>query len=233
MTLDDLRADVRSKADEESTGFITNTEVDRFINQGYNLVYSKITQRFEDYFITKSSPASTVADQEGYSLPSGTIKLVKVEWRPSTSSSPRDWRRVDKTSINNTQRWDASVRGIWTYSNGASPYKYFLAGNSIYFDPCPNEVFSYRFWTVNTPTRLSAGSDEPVIPEIYHPCISEFGAIHCLRKSGETLFKESMELWALELQNLLDTVDIRDVQPETMTINDDDFEFERTAYSLP
>lgn len=58
MELSTLRDIARSKADEQSTGFVSNTELNRFLNQGLKYIYNTIAQRFENYFIVRGNNGS-------------------------------------------------------------------------------------------------------------------------------------------------------------------------------
>lgn len=222
MTLEDLRASARSKADEQATGFIDTTELDRFINQGMRFVYGKIAQRFENYFITEGTTANsgkfnTVAGTQGYSLPTTLMKLVRVESRTSSSTNDNDYLRVRTDNIANDMGTNFSP-----LREGYVPdFGYFIAGNKIYFKPVPQSAYTVRLWFIPRATALSLVSDTPSVPEEYHELIAEYAAIQCLAKSGEPIFKERQDAFMLELTNMLETVEVRDQQPETMMITDD------------
>lgn len=58
MEFSAIRTLARQKADEESTGFVANTELNSYINQGQRFLYGKICQRFENYFTVRGSNGS-------------------------------------------------------------------------------------------------------------------------------------------------------------------------------
>lgn len=221
MTLSEIRESARNKADEEATGFISNVEINRYLNQGLRLIYGKIAQRFEDYFITlgtvsNSGRFTTTVGQMEYALPADLMKLVKVEYRQSGSTSDNDWRRIQRLNISND-----SMESFYPVREGYIPdFGYFVAGNTLYLKPVPAQAFTVRMWFVPRAILLEDDTDEPVVPEEYHELISEYAAIQCLRKSGETIYKEAMDLFNLELLNMLETIEIRDHQPEQMIITD-------------
>ncbi len=222
MNLSQIRASARTKADEAETGFVSNTELDRFINQGQNYVYGKIVQRFEDYFITKGTTGNggafdTVAGTMSYSLPTDLIKVVRVEQRPDGGSSDNDWRRMDRLNIG-SDRFDEYYPIREGY---VSSFGYYIAGNQIHIKPVPASVYEVRLWYIPRPAALSADSDTPTLPSEYHEMVSEYAAMQILRKSGEGIYKESLDLFNNELSNMLETVEIRDMQAEQMVITDE------------
>lgn len=58
MDLSALRTLSRQKADEETTSYISNSEADSYLNEGQRVIYGKIAQRFENFFIVKGSNGS-------------------------------------------------------------------------------------------------------------------------------------------------------------------------------
>jgi hypothetical protein len=224
MELSTLRSSARAKADEESTGFISNDELNRYLNQGLRLIYGKIAERFEDYFIVPGTALngglfSTVAGTQGYSLPTTMQKLVRVEYRDSSSTNDDDWMKIARGNIGNENRGA-------NYSIGDSSlrdFDYFIAGDMIYLRPVPQSVYSVRLWFIPRVTELSSDADVPGVPAEYHELIAEYGAIQCLGKSGEGLYKERSDVFKLELDNMIETISHRDQQPEQMVITEQNF----------
>ncbi len=218
MTFDEIRAAARSKADEQATGFIDSTELDQYINQANFMVYAKIVARDEKYFIQKSSTTNTVDGTQEYALPTNTHRLILIQRRQSGSTSERDWFAIRPSNISNNHLKYDWYPGLLNYT---SEQTYFLAGNYIYLDPVPTQVYELRFWYVALPTVLTTGSDIPSAPYIYHPLIAEYAALQCLAKSGEGIYQERRDALELEMQNLLDTISPRDQQAEQMVVTDD------------
>lgn len=220
MTLDEIRSAARAKADEETAGYIDTPELDQYINQGYLYVFSKICQRFQDYFVEPQTPFNTVSAQQAYPLPTDMVKLIRVERRPVGSTDDNAWVVLRKSNIANDSTADRyPVREEYWPRMG-----YFIAGNKIYIRPVPAQTYELRYWAVVKPATLVDGTDEPVVLSMYHPLISEYAAMQCLQKSGEGIYTERRDAFNLELDNLLDTVDHRDQQSEQMVITDYDYD---------
>lgn len=221
MQFSDIRASARAKADEEATGFISNTEINRYLNQGLRLVYGKIAQRFENFFIVPGTTGNlgkftTVNGTQGYALPTTLMKLVRVEQRNTNSTTDNDWRKMETINIG-TDLFDT----YYPIREGYLPqFGYFVAGASMYIKPVPTTAFDVRLWFIPFVTDMSADSDIPGVPSPYHELIADYAALQCLRKSGEGLYKEAMDMFNIELTNMLDTIEFRDQQNEQMTITD-------------
>lgn len=221
MQLLDLRESSRSKADEQATGFISDPELTAFLNQGVVFIRNKITQRFENYFIVPGDNSNgglftTVVGQQGYDLPPTMQKLIRVEYRQTNSTTDNDWRRIPTLNIGT----DAGSTYFPIREGYLPEFGYFVAGSKLFFKPVPVSQFLIRSWFVPRGTKMVAASDTTGIPEEYDDFVSEFGAIQCLRKSGEALYKESRDIFELELATFLETIEVRDQQAEQMVITE-------------
>lgn len=222
MDLSELRDSARSKADEQSSGFISNVELDRFLNQGLRIVYGKIVQNFEDFFIVKGTSLnggliSVTASDNEYSLPTDMLKLVRVERRNTNDSNENNWRKLMRLNIGNDQ-----INDFFPIREGRDQgFGYFIAGDKIYLRPVPSGGFDMRLWFIPKVTAMSATTDTPGVPEEYHELIAEYGAIQCLAKSGEGIWKERMDTFNLELANMFETIQHRVHEPQQMIVSDD------------
>lgn len=227
MQLSEIRDSARAKADEQATGFISNSELTRFVNQGLQFIYGKISQRFEDFFVVKGTVGNggyitVLANTNEYNLPATFMKLVRTERRNANDTSENNWRKVLRLNIGNDQ-----INDFFPVREGRDQgFGYFLASSKIYLRPVPSSGFDLRLWFVPSVTLLSADSDVPGIPVEYHELIAEYAAIQMLRKSGEGIWKESSEIFAQELQNMLENVEFRSQEPEQMVVTDD-YDFDR------
>jgi hypothetical protein len=221
MNLGQIRDSARVKSDEQATGFLSNAQFNGFVNQAHRFIYGKIAQRFEDYFIVKGTALNgglfdSVAETQSYSLPATMLKVVRVEHRDVNSTSDNDWRRIERTNSNNDH-----VNDYFPVRPGYSPYfSYFIAGNQIHLRPIPREAFTVRLWFVPMATDMSSDTDEPSLPSPYHELVAEYASIQALRISGEGIWRENLEIFKLELENLLETIEFRDQSAETMTMTD-------------
>jgi hypothetical protein len=230
MDLSTLRASARSKADEQATGFIDNTELDRFINQGYRYVYGYLVQQYQDFFIVKGTTGnggliSVLGGQNEYSLPTNMYKLVRVERRNLNDSNENNWRKLPRLNLGNDQ-----INDFYPIREGRDQgFGFYIAGDKIYLRPLPSGPFDIRLWFIPRTNTLTLATDVPVLPEEYHELVAEFAAIQMLRKSGEGIYRESIEQFQLEMKSMVDTSIHRNFEPEQMIVSDDS-DFDRWVY---
>jgi hypothetical protein len=185
-------------------------------------VYTKIAQRFENYFVTPGTALNgglftTVAGTSGYALPTDLMKVVRVEHRQTNSVSENDWRRLATVNIANDR-----LDSYFPLREGYTPgFGYYIAGNTMYLRPAPAQAYQVRIWYIPRPTVLALDADTPTVPSEYHDLISEFAAIQMLAKSGEGIWRERSDTFQAELLNMLETVETRDQVAEQMVISDD------------
>lgn len=222
MQLSEMQAVSRSKADEENSDFISDPILIGHLNQGCTLIHGKIAQKFTDQLAVRGTIAnggifSTVVGQEKYLLPTTVKKLIIVHTRFNGSTSDNDWRKVDRLNPGND-----TGETYYPVREGYNPgFGYEYEGDSIYFKPTPQQVFQVRLKFVPQFVLLVNPNDVPKFPVEFHQLATEYAAIQMLRKSGEGIYKESMAIFNIELQNMLDTCEYPNQQGEQMVITDD------------
>src|SRR5689334_5732180 len=83
-TLAQLRDDVRARADMRNSTFITDADINEYINQSIAVLYGKLVGvKGQDYF-EKSSSFTTTQGSTLYNLPSDFWQLISVEIQDGT-----------------------------------------------------------------------------------------------------------------------------------------------------
>lgn len=239
MNLGTIRTLARQKADEELTTYISNAELDSYINEGYHFAYNAIVERFENYFITKGTALNggliiTVAGTQMYAFPTDLFKLVRVEMRNSGNTDENAWVPLTEDNIGNDgirNPYPLSVNYI-TGNNFSSGLSFFVAGNSLGLRPVPAAAFDLRLWYVPYATELALDADVPAIPLPYHRLIAEYGAIQCLAKSGEGLWRERSETFRVQVDAMLQTIGSRTQGAEQMLITES-FQTDPSGWTVP
>lgn len=150
-----LRTVIRQRANIENSQFVTNSELNGYINASYYQLYNLIVQKYGDnyysaldatnkpYQFTTNGTAEMFALPDGsttYSMPDGTaapafFKLLGVDlWISSAQTTPAQWFTL--------HRFNMGERNRWTLPNAVAPYgyiglRYRLEGSKLWLRPLP------------------------------------------------------------------------------------------------
>lgn len=223
MQFSDLRTSARVKSDEEATGFVTDSMLNRFLNEGNRFLYNKIVAAYEDYFLVEgtvgnSGLISVSSGTHKYAIPTTMQKLAKVEWRAANDSNEDNFRKVDRINVANDNKYADSFYP--TREGYVGRFGYFVAGQFIYIRPTPRDAFDVRLWFVPRAVDMAADADLPSSPEEFHELIADFAALRVLGKSGEGIYKEIRDVFNLQLATFMETVTNRNQEAQQMVITD-------------
>lgn len=160
MQLSDIRTLVRQRANMENTQFVTDTELNAYINASYGECYDILVSRFEDYFLyldpsTQKPPQFTLtAGQNTYALPSDLYKLRGID---VLVNSPNDWNTVSRYNFGER---NSRSRVVNRLQYGLRNLYYRVIGSKIFFLPEDQSDGTYRLWYVPRVTKLSADTDD-------------------------------------------------------------------------
>jgi len=220
MQLSAFRTRVRTKADEGTSDFIADAQLDQSINAACRFVYRRLVQLAEDFFIREGTALNTakfdtVAGTSGYSLPTDQMKLVKVECRDSGSSDDDAYMPVEKLNLaaNDADSYYPQREGYLPY------FGYYIAGTKIYFRPVPRQAFTVRLWDIPKFTTLTLDSDVPPFEEDWDELVAELAALDLLGTSGEPIFQERFKMYQEQLGLLNDTASHRDQRAQVMVMD--------------
>ena len=143
---------VRSSADEQNSGFISDKEIIYWLNVGVQEIYDILTRQVTDYAVTIKE-YTTVQGQESYLLPDDYYRLRGVD----VQISPNVWRNV--------RRFTFTERNIYrpfnfTYVYGITNIMFRIIASKIYFIPTPTFPFNaFRIWYVPSVQKIQSVSD--------------------------------------------------------------------------
>jgi hypothetical protein len=150
VTLLDLRTRARQRADMESTGFISDSELNTYINSSYAELYDLLVSKFgSDYFVSSPYTFTTSANVDQYPLPSGFYKLLGVDFKISGTN----WRTLKRFEFS-----DRNISGIWDVYN-TELIRYRLLGSNILLSPVPTGACQLRAWYIPLPDVLANDTD--------------------------------------------------------------------------
>lgn len=146
-TLGTLKTMIREQADMVSSSFITEAELNRYVNNSCAELYGLLVRAYgEDYYMTETSVV-VPANSESVSLPSGFFKLLQVEIRPP-SQRPillRQYMLRDKHNY---------VVGSGNYN-----FRYRIMGSKIYLDQTTKNALTLHMFVVPAFTDMVNDSD--------------------------------------------------------------------------
>lgn len=149
FTLADLRSEVRRRADQENSRFISDTELNSYINQSYAELYDLLVSRFADYFMTQVS--FTLTTTSTYALPSDFYKLLGVDYQ-----SGSDWVTVGQWTFSERNSRNRVYNRL---ANGINRISYRVMGANLRLLPENDTAGSYRLWYIPRFTALTADAD--------------------------------------------------------------------------
>lgn len=173
LCLSQLRTMSRQRADRVNSPFITDSELNVYINQSYFELYDMLVTLYEDYYMAVPALLQTTgASVQQYPLPDGITPFV--EYLTGNSFIPKPFYKllgVDCGLANNTNAWvslhkfDFISRNRYVFPNVTSTYlgvfnlRYRIVGNTIFFIPTPSAGQFMRLWYVPRLVQLLQDTD--------------------------------------------------------------------------
>lgn len=151
-TLADLRTQARQLADMEQNNFISDSELNTYINFAIADLHDLLVESYgSDYFLS-SFTSVTSNGTEAYNLPADFYKLRGLDIKLDESS----WTSLKPFNFNERNRY--SSFGSWTIT-GISNIRYRIMGNTIRFVPIPDTAKQFRIWYIPVATKLVNDND--------------------------------------------------------------------------
>tara|TARA_R110002126_G_scaffold197951_1_gene345655 strand:- start:486 stop:1115 length:630 start_codon:yes stop_codon:yes gene_type:complete len=134
----------------ENSNFISDSELNGYINSSYAELYDILVTTFADYYITNSE--LTISSGNDIPVPSDFYKLRGVDYQLSTN----EWINLYKF---NFERRNSKNRDTIRTYRGEPTRQYRLLGSNITIEPEDQATGTYRVWYVPNYTKLSDDTD--------------------------------------------------------------------------
>lgn len=150
VTLQEFRERARERADMENSRFISDAELNRYINLSITELYDLlITSRGENYYVSSYS-FTTTGGTDSYALPSGMLKLLGVDLVRGANSA---------YSLKSF-KWQERNRFREPYFlNDSINLEYQIRGSNLVFTPVPQDNQSIKLWYIPAATALVQNTD--------------------------------------------------------------------------
>lgn len=171
LSLGELRLLARQRADRVNSNFVTNPEVNTYINQSLYELYDILTTVYEDYNVYGPILFQTDGTTYQYTLPNGILtfqnqtggtitpppfyKLLGVDCGLALNSNA--WVTLHKFNFNSRNRY--VFPSISSTYLGVFNLRYRLVGNTLMFIPTPNAGQFLRIWYIPRLTELLQDND--------------------------------------------------------------------------
>ena len=143
VSLNELRDQVRFRADMVNSQFITDAELETYINASCAELYDVLIQKFGNDYYLSSSSVSVLSGTSAYDLPSDFYKLVGVDLALTSTDtvSLRKFNWEERNVRDNLRRYVRDLR-------------YRIRGNSVIFTPDPTSPETVTVWYIPNIKKL-------------------------------------------------------------------------------
>lgn len=167
VALSVLRSRVRQRADMENSAFVSDSELDQYINSSAQELYDIFVQADEDYNTLYTD--LTISSGNTVSLPSTFYKLRGVDRKYGDLYIP-------------IRRMQFRDRGRRSWNNRQYSVRYKLIAKTLHIYPEEHAVGTYRLWYVPEFTELVAITDTLDGMNGFEEYVVVDAAIKCLVK---------------------------------------------------
>jgi len=145
-TLGDMRSDVRLRADLVGNQFITDAEINEYLNQSLAELYDRLVgARGQEYYAAEQVIAAN--GSETYALPATHYETIYVELEDGDSRF-----RLGSYSMHERAEYTGNV-------TTGRPLAFRVIAGNISFLPAPSSSYTLRHWYVPASPRLTADGD--------------------------------------------------------------------------
>lgn len=155
MTLAELRTASRQRADMVNSQFVSDSELNSYINQSYFELYDILIQKYGDnYFV--ATPYTFVTDGQNnfFSLPSDFYKLLGVDL--ALSNTLDSFVTIRPFNFGDRNRY--AIPNFQSFY-GVTNLRYRLNGNKLWLTPIPGANQTIKVWYIPKLTTLASDTD--------------------------------------------------------------------------
>lgn len=155
ITLSQLRTECRQRADMSESTFITDSELNGYINNSISELHDILIQAYDgDYYVSDAS-FTTTGSADSYSLSSVITSGDFYKLRGLDAKvNGTEWFTVKPFSFNERNKNERVGE-----SYGIVNLRYRLVGSNIRFTPTPDDNTDIKIWYIPVAQVLSSDSD--------------------------------------------------------------------------
>lgn len=154
-TLAQLRTEARYKANMENSQFVTDAELNTYINaSAYELYDLLVTTYGEEYYTATAYTFTTDGTNQLFDLPSAFYKLLGVDL--ALANSQDSFVTLKQFKFNERNKFSVpNIQTVW----GATNLRYRIHGSKIMFNIIPAAGQTIKLWYIPKMTNLVLDAD--------------------------------------------------------------------------
>jgi hypothetical protein len=143
MSLSDLRTSSRQRADMVNSTFISDAELNSYINASYFELYDLLVQKYGNDYYMKEHSFQLQGNVSRYDLPDDFFKLLGVDLQ--ISAGPDGYVSLRPFTLAERNRYSTANVQTWI---GVTNLRYRISANKLWFTPSPQTGQTIRIWYV-------------------------------------------------------------------------------------
>ena len=211
VTLSQLRTQSRQRADMENSEFVTDSELNTYINSSIAELHDLLIAAYDSDYSVSTVSFNTASGTSSYALPNGTnysaaaelYKLRGVDIRRNND----DWLTLETFNFNERNR--TGEGGIYM--------RYRMVGANLVLSPDPDGTYEVKLWYIPVATKLTLDADTLRDLNQYSEYVVVDAAIKMLQKEESDVSVLMAQKAALS-QRITDMAQNRDAgRPESVS----------------
>jgi len=208
VPLSTLRTEVRQRADMTDSDFVTDSELNNYINKAWAELYDILVTTYEDYFTEGPNSFTLAAGESTYDLPDDFYKLRGVDFK---TGGQNEFSTLYPFTFKERNEQTSGLRR-WPF--GLADIRYRLVKNTLRFIPEDSAQGDYQLWYIPAANTLSDDADEMDGVNGWEDYVVVSATIRCLEKEETDTVNLRNELRMLKTR-IEDSAANRDAgQPE-------------------
>lgn len=143
MTLAQLRTASRQRADMVYSTFISDSELNSYINASYFELYDLLVQKYGNDYFMKEYSFQLQGNISQYPLPEDFFKLLGVDLQ--IGAGPDGWVSLRPFTLAERNRYSTANVQTWI---GVTNLRYRISAGNLWFTPSPQTGQTIRIWYV-------------------------------------------------------------------------------------
>lgn len=156
MTLAEIRTQARQRADMVASQFVTDAELNGWINSSVAELYDLLVQKYGDDYFVELYTFTTAGNVDRYALPADFYKLLGVDLFQTGSSADQGAITLRPFTFAERNRYSTANSQTWL---GLTNLRYRLSGSTLWLTPTPQGEQTLRLWYVPRVVPLVNDSD--------------------------------------------------------------------------